>query len=62
MLLEHVGIRGAVENAYGLEGEVDSPGGEIVPELPGKAQLYAGLVLLVVAAEVLDLAVVQVHG
>ena len=62
MLLEHVGIRGAIENAHGLEGEIDPPVGEIVPQCPREAQFHAGLVLLEVTAEVLDLTVVQVHG
>ena len=49
-------------NADGLEGEIDAPVGEVVPERPGEAKFRAGLVLLEVATVILDLTVVQVHG
>ena len=49
-------------NTDGLEGEIDAPVGEVVPERPGEAKFRAGLVLLEVATVILDLTVVQVHG
>ena len=61
VLGQHIGKVGSVVNADGLEGETDAPAGEVVPEFPGEAQPRTGLVLLEVAAVVLDLTVVQVH-